>query len=33
MADLYRRLLKLSKPHTVKFILAMFCMLAVGLST
>jgi len=33
MADLYRRLLKLSRPHTVKFILAMLCMLAVGLST
>lgn len=33
MADLYKRLLKLSRPHTVKFILAMLCMLVVGLST
>jgi len=33
MADLYRRLLKLSRPHTAKFFLAMLCMLAVGSST
>ena len=33
MADLYKRLLRLSRPHTLKFILAMLCMLVVGLST
>ncbi|MEA2013906.1 MAG: lipid A export permease/ATP-binding protein MsbA [Thermodesulfobacteriota bacterium] len=30
--ELFKRLLKLAKPHTTKFILAMLCMLAVGLT-
>ncbi|HNU86157.1 MAG TPA: lipid A export permease/ATP-binding protein MsbA [Syntrophales bacterium] len=33
MIDLYKRLLSFSKSHAARFILAMFCMLVVGLST
>jgi subfamily B ATP-binding cassette protein MsbA len=31
--DIFKRLLKLAKPHAAKFILAMFCMLIVGATT
>jgi subfamily B ATP-binding cassette protein MsbA len=31
--DIFKRLLQLAKPHTSKFILAMFCMLVVGATT
>jgi len=31
--EIFKRLLKLAKPHTAKFILAMLCMLAVGATT
>jgi ATP-binding cassette, subfamily B, bacterial MsbA len=31
--NIYRRILQLAKPHTPKFLLAMFCMLVVGVST
>ncbi|MBU1745751.1 MAG: lipid A export permease/ATP-binding protein MsbA [Proteobacteria bacterium] len=31
--DIFRRLLKLAKPHAVKFSIAMFCMLVIGATT
>ncbi|MCX7635289.1 MAG: ABC transporter permease, partial [Syntrophales bacterium] len=31
--DVFKRLLKLARPHTTKFILAMLCMLVVGAAT
>ena len=31
--EIFKRLLKLAKPHTAKFMLAMLCMLVVGVST
>ncbi|MBW2636355.1 MAG: hypothetical protein JRC86_02305, partial [Deltaproteobacteria bacterium] len=30
---IYQRLLSLAKPHTIKFMFAMVCMLAVGATT